>query len=230
MDYKKVLEYLESYLTERRKELIDDTRKWRTRHIIMVAEDTYQEHNASALVRTADCFGLQEVHIIERRHEYKMARRMTRGADKWVEMYLYDDNTAKNTQFCIDQLKNRGYKLVATTPHENSISIHELPVGHKLALFFGREKEGLSKNIIDQADHLVHIPMYGFTESFNVSVSAALSLQILVSKLHNFDRSIWGLSLKDEMEKRIEWYIKSMRHGKDIYKKFLSDNLMGTVE
>ena len=223
MDKKKYLEYLESYLTPNRKSLFERVSSCRTRHFTLVAEDTYQDHNASALIRNCDCFGIQSLHIIEEFNKYKLAKGMTQGSEKWVDMYYYSD-CADNTQECIDQLRQDGYSIVATTPHKNDCEIDEYDISKKSAFFFGKEKTGLSDKILEQADEFVKIPMYGFSESFNVSVSAALILNSITGRLRKSKDIEWQITGEPLLDLKIDWCIKTIQNGEQIAKKYLVEN------
>lgn len=220
MDKKKHLEYLESYLTTRRKFLFSKVTANRTRHFTIVAEDTYQDHNASALIRNCDCFGIQDLHIIEEINRYRLAVGMTQGSEKWVDLHYYSKNE-DNTQTCIDTLKGQGYAIIATTPHENDCFVDDFDVSRKSAFFFGKENTGLSQQILDQADGYVKIPMFGFSESFNISVSVALLLQSLMGKLRESDAVDWRLTEKEIIDLKIDWSIKTIQNGDRISAKYL---------
>lgn len=223
MNKLKYLEYLESYLTPRRKSLFDSITSNRTRHLTIVAEDTYQDHNASALIRNCDCFGIQDLHIIEEINKYRLAKGMTQGSDKWVDLHYYSEYE-DNTQTCIDNLKQAGFSIVATTPHENECLIDDYDISKKSAFFFGREKTGLTSKVLDQADAFVKIPMYGFSESFNISVSAALLLQSLTTKLRKSENIQWQLTEEEILDLKIDWSIKTIQNGDRIAAKYLSEN------
>lgn len=215
-----LLSYLEGYLTPERKRLFDKILAYRTRHFTMVAEDTFQDHNAGALVRTCDCFGIQDLYIIEEFNEYRIAKGMAQGAQKWVNTHFFNEYD-NNIQACIDHVRAKGYSVVAASPHHDDNPVDHFDIRKKAAFFFGTEKKGLSKSILAQADSFVKIPIYGFTESFNVSVAAALLLQSLTSRLHNSAGINWKLSEEEMLDVRIEWAIKSIRHGASIANRFL---------
>lgn len=222
MDKVKYLNYLESYLTPRRKSLFEWVSGNRTRHFTIVAEDTYQDHNASALVRTCDCFGIQDLHIIEETSKYRLAKGMAQGSEKWVNLHYYSEYS-DNTQYCIDSLKANGYATIATTPHEKGFLLEDFDIHQKSAFFFGKENTGLSKKVLDQADGFLKIPMYGFTESFNISVSAALLLQSVIQKLHKNKQIDWHLSEEEILDIKIDWCLKTIQNGEKIGEKFLDE-------
>ena len=161
--------YLEQFLVERRLEKFKKVLNQRMNHLQIVLENVYQAHNASAVLRSADCFGVQFVHAIESRHTYKVSEDVAMGSENWISLQRYS-GAENNTRNCLRQLKEKGFRIVATTPHKNDCSIHELPVDKKIALVFGTEQEGISNDVLEEADEFVKIPMHGFTESFNISV------------------------------------------------------------
>lgn len=221
MDKKKHLEYLESYLTPHRKSLFNKIIAHRTRHITIVAEDTYQDHNASAIIRNCDCFGIQDAHILEEHHRYRLAKGMTQGSEKWVDLHYYGE-FENSTQTCIDTLRKQGYAIIATTPHEKDCLVDEYDASKKSAFFFGRETTGLSQQILDQADGFVKIPMFGFSESFNISVSVALLLQSVMGRLRANSDQNWHLTQDEIVDLKIDWCIKTIQNGDRISENYLA--------
>lgn len=209
-----LFEYLESFLTERRKNLLRETAAKRTRHFTVVTEDVYQLHNTSAVMRTCDIFGIQDLHVVEEIEGKRIDKEIAMGAQKWVDLHRYD-----KIDSCIETLKSRGYRIIATTPHENSQLLDDFDITEKAAFFFGKESDGLSDKVFRQADGFLKIPMYGFTESLNISVSAAIILQHVVSKLKKTDIP-WQLTEEEQLQKRIDWMLKSIRSADDILKRY----------
>jgi tRNA (guanosine-2'-O-)-methyltransferase len=220
-EIKSLLNYLQGYLTEQRQDRIKEILKNRTRHINVVLEDLYQPHNASAVMRSADAFGVQDIHIIENRNTFISERRISAGSEKWLTLYRYRGENS--SQLCIEKLKSEGYLIAATTPRDVAVDIRELDVNQKISLIFGTELTGLTDIAMDLADVKVRIPMYGFTESYNISVSAALSLYELSTRMRE-ERSDWKLSNDEILRIETEWTIKSVRAGKHLAEKFLSQN------
>lgn len=212
----KLIEYLESYLTENRRARFEQVLSQRTKHFTVATEDVYQLHNTSAVMRSCDVFGIQELHVIEERNLKKIDREIAMGAQKWVDLKRY--HSAKE---CVSSLKEQGYQIVATTPHTNDCVLQDFDVSKKSCFFFGRETEGLSREVLDNADCYLKIPMVGFTESLNISVSAAIILQDVTSKLKQ-SNVLWQLSHEELLEKRFDWCkktIKSVGQILDHYKK-----------
>ena len=209
---KKIIEELSGFITQRRRELFDRVLDFRTRYITVVLEDIYQSHNASAVLRTCECFGIQDVHIIENRNTYNINPDVVLGATKWLNLKKYN-SLDYNTTKTIRDLKERGYRVIATTLNEEAVPLpnFNLHTG-KCALFFGTELTGLTDQVLDEADEFLKIPIYGFTESFNISVSAAIILNQLTMGLHQSDLS-WRLSKAEREEQLVDWLKKSIRGG-----------------
>ncbi|RTL06879.1 TrmH family RNA methyltransferase [Candidatus Dependentiae bacterium] len=185
-------------ISEHKKNLIEQVLAQRTRYVTVALEDVFQPFNASAIIRTAEIFGLQDMHVISVKNQFKPSIGISRGAVKWLNIKEYEHPAS-----CIAQLKKQGYIIAATCLNEKSIPIQDLPVNQKTALLFGNELVGLSKESIALADIPVHIPMYGFTKSFNVSVSVALCLQQLIAKIRTSPTIPWRLN--DEEKRAIEY-------------------------
>lgn len=185
-------------ISEHKKTLIQEVLSQRTRHVTVALEDVFQPFNASAIIRTAEIFGLQDIHVITLKNQFKPSIGISRGAVKWLTIKQYEHPSA-----CIEQLKTQGYIIAATCLNEQSIPIDKLPVNQKTALLFGNELVGLSPATMALADVPVHIPMYGFTKSFNVSVSVALCLQQLITKIRTSSTIPWQLS--DTEKRAIEY-------------------------
>jgi tRNA (guanosine-2'-O-)-methyltransferase len=186
----------------------------------VAVENIFQSHNASAVLRTCDCFGLQDLHVIANENKYNLSKDVAMGAEKWVDLHSYYQKE-NNTQDCIDKLRKQGYQIVATTPHSNDVMLPDFDVSQKSAFFFGTEISGLSDLVLEQADSFVRIPMYGFTESYNISVSAALVLHDVVTRLKKSEVN-WMLSEDELQDKRIDWAVKSLKSGPQILKQLLS--------
>jgi len=196
-------DYLFEFVSENKQGLFEKIIENRTRHICVVLENIYQPHNASAVLRSCDLFGIQDIHIIENSNKYTLSEEVAMGSSKWLNMTKYNTGE-ENTIKCFNDLREKGYKIVATTPHENDVMLDDLDISQKTALVFGTELNGLSETAMKNADAFVKIPMYGFTESFNISVSAALSLYHLSEKMRKSDID-WKLSKKEKLEIHINW-------------------------
>lgn len=216
MNDTKVLEHLQELLTPRRKELFEKVLSQRTDHITVVAQDVYQLHNTSAVVRSCDVFGIQDLHIIEENLPRRIDKEIAMGAQKWVDVHRY--NSSKE---CISALKEKGYRIVATSPHDDSTMLGDFDVTEPCAIFFGTERDGLSKEILSQADATIKIPMYGFTESLNISVAAAIILQNLRDKLKHSNVS-WQFDEARKNEKRMDWTRKTIKNSEQIIERFLN--------
>jgi len=217
--------FLSSFISENKKNKFEEIILQRTRHLTVVLEDIFQPHNASAVLRTCDCFGIQDVHIIENRNKYEINPDVAVGSSKWLSLYSYHA-AIYNTVECLRQLKDSGYSIIATTPHKKDFTPESLPLDQKIALVFGTELEGLSPHAKAMADGFVKIPMYGFTESLNISVSAALLIRSLTERLHNSDIS-WQLSESEKLDIKIAWAKNVVKKADLLEKEFLRKLIPG---
>jgi len=215
---KEVFTFLSTYLTDQRKQLFDQVIQYRTRHITVVLEDIYQPHNASAVLRSADLTGIQDIHIIENRNQYEVNPEVAMGSSKWLNLIKYNESN-ENTLKAYESLRKQGYRIVATTPHTNDKNLDEISIDNKMALVFGTELKGLSETAIQNADEYLRIPMYGFTESYNISVSAALTLYTLTEKMRKSDIP-WQLSEEEKLDILLEWTRRSIKRSDLIEKEF----------
>ena len=185
------LNYLEGFLTDNRKEKFLKVLGNRTNHFTVAIEDVFQLHNTSAVMRSCEVFGVQQLNVVEEKFGKSIDKEIAMGAQKWVDVNRYE-----SISNCVESLKNKGYQIIATTPHENDCFMDDFDISKPSALFFGTERDGLSEEVMKNADGFLKIPMVGFTESLNISVSAAITLQ-------NLKRLQWAKnSIKDI--KRIE--------------------------
>lgn len=210
------LAYLEEFLTENRKERFAEVLANRTNHFTIAVEDVFQFHNTSAVMRSCEVFGIQEINIVEQRFGKDIDKEIAMGAQKWVDI-----NKFENITDCIDTLRAKGYQIIATTPHNDSCLLHDFDVTQKSALFFGTEKEGLSDEVMTKADGYLKIPMVGFTESLNISVSAAIIIQDITTRLRQSDIA-WQLSDLELLEKRLAWAKNSIKDIKRIEERYYS--------
>ncbi|NKB71262.1 MAG: TrmH family RNA methyltransferase [Candidatus Latescibacteria bacterium] len=196
----------------------------RTRHLTVVLEDIYQPHNASAVLRSCECFGVQDVHVVENRNTYKVNPDVDQGASKWLDLIRYNDADQDNTRACLARLRSRGYRLVAATPHSDDQLLDEIEVEQPLALLLGTEEVGLSPNAMAEADAFVKVPMFGFTESFNISVCAALMLRELTAKIRRSDLD-WRLTAAEKLDLRLQWYRRSLRRSQLLEERFVAGQI-----
>jgi tRNA (guanosine-2'-O-)-methyltransferase len=210
------LNFLENILTENRKAKFLKVLESRTKHFTIVVEDIFQMHNASAVMRSCEVFGIQELNVIEERYGKSIDKEIAMGAQKWVDIKKFD-----SVANCIETLKNQGYQIIATTPHENDCLLEDFDISKPSALFFGTERDGLSEEVLQKADGFIKIPMVGFTESLNISVSAAIIIQNLTNRLRESNIN-WHLSEDEILEKRLDWAQNSIKDIKRIKARYFS--------
>jgi tRNA (guanosine-2'-O-)-methyltransferase len=215
------LNYLEDFVSEKRKATFHRVLEERTRHFTVVLEDIYQPHNSSAVIRSCDIFGVQDVHVIQNKYSSKVSRHVAKGSQKWLDIKKYN-KSATNTKDCLDALRNEGYQIIATTPHNESCVLHEFDITKKSAFVFGVEKEGVSEYTMNQADGFLKIPMVGFTESLNISVAAAIILQDITTKLRASNIE-WQLTTREKEVLYFDWVQKSIKSIKKISERYQSE-------
>ena len=217
----KLIEHLSQFVTEERKSRILEVLHNRTRHITVVLEDLYQTQNISAVMRTCDCYGIQDAYIVENRNEFEVHKDISMGADKWLTLHQYP-HSEHNMKQCIEDLHAKGYTVVATLPDEKKTTIQDLPINQKTAFLFGTELTGLSEEAVQYADCNALIPMYGFTESFNISNSAAIILSNFSEPIRHSDVQ-WQLTEEEKQELYFEWLQKSLRDPDAMINHFLAN-------
>lgn len=216
---KELVSFLQEFITDRRKELFYKTIDFRTRYLTVVLEDIYQPQNASAVIRTCDCFGIQDLHIIENQNEYTLNPDVTLGSDKWINLKI-NNSGENNTIPTLTKLRKKGYRIVATTPHTDDVDLEEFDLSKgKAALLFGTELRGLSEEAMEMADEYLKIPMHGFTESFNISVSAAIILHQLSEKLRKSEID-WKLNEDEKTEILLQWIKNTVKDPQGLIDKY----------
>lgn len=208
------LAYVESFLSPQRLEKFHKVLAQRSRHFTVATEDVYQLHNTSAVIRSCDVFGVQDIHIVEEVNTKKIDREIAMGAQKWVDIHRHHSVKA-----CLAQLKQTGYQIVATSPHANDCELSDFDISKKSCFFFGRETDGLSDEVLSQADAFLKIPMVGFTESLNISVSAAIILQYTTNALRKSNIN-WQLTPNELLEKRWDWTKKTIKSFDEILSRY----------
>jgi len=213
-----LIDYLKDFLTDERVEKINKIVTQRTRHISILLENIFQQQNASAILRSAECMGVQDIHVVENNNVFEVDPEVAMGAAKWLTIHNYNQKQ-NNTIDAINTLKANGYRVVATMPHEKESMIDELDLSVPTVFMFGTELTGLSEDAIKCADAFVKIPMYGFTESYNISVSAAMVMQTATTRIRNSEFN-WQLPIRAQEDLILEWYQKSLKTPDLIIKRF----------
>ena len=210
-----LLEYLEGFITDNRKKGFLKVLQNRTKHFTIAMEDVYQLHNTSAVMRNCEVFGIQELNVIEQKFGKRIDTEIAMGAQKWVDV-----NRFNTVQSCVDEMRAKGYQIIATTPHNDSCMLHEFDISKRSAIFFGTEKNGLSEEVLHQADGFIKIPMVGYTESLNISVSASIIIQDITTRLRQSNVD-WHFTEEEILEKRLDWTRKSIKDIDFIERKYL---------
>jgi len=215
-----LIQYLSQFVLPERLSLFNKILSFRTNYLTVVLEDMFQSHNASAAVRTADCFGIQNVHVIENKNTFNVNPDVVRGASNWVTVNRYNE-TAMNTPHALQKLRREGYRIVVATPHEHDVDLESFDLTKgKAAIVFGCERPGLTEFAANEADEFMKIPMVGFTESLNVSVSVAITLHHLTHQLRNHSTIDWMLSEQEKNKVLLNWLRTSIKRVDLLEEKF----------
>ncbi|MEE2773216.1 MAG: RNA methyltransferase [Bacteroidota bacterium] len=214
MTEEEILQHLQELLTPRRRQLFEQVLTNRTNFFTVATQDVYQLHNTSAVIRSCDVFGIQNIHVIEERMPKRIDKEIAMGAQKWVDVQRYSA-----TKDCLHTLRKKGYRIVATSPHEDAVMLDDFDISTPAAFFFGTEREGLSQEILEEADSTLKIPMVGFTESLNISVSAAIILQSVTEKMRRSNLQ-WRLSAAEKFQIELAWTKKTIKNSDQIIERF----------
>ena len=216
------IQKLQEYITPERQQRYREILAQRTRYLTVVLEDFYQSHNMSACLRSCECFGIQDIHIIENINRFEIIKDISLGSGQWLNVHRYNA-LESNTLDCFQHLREQGYRILGTAPDESSIPLDELDLDQKTALVFGTEYTGLSAVAQEEVDGTVYIPMVGFTESMNVSVAVATCIHLLSWKLRQSERP-WQLTEQEQQELLIEWMrLQVRKHWKGLDERIIRD-------
>lgn len=216
-------EILASFLTPGRRATLERVLAQRTDYLTVLAENTFHPHNASALMRHCEAFGVQRIHTVETRCAFQPTANIVRGTDKWVDVCRHESTAA-----ALRSLREEGYRIVATTPHRRSCTPESFDVARgPFALVFGTEHAGISQEVFDQADEFLCIPMCGMVESLNVSASAAILIHMLAGRVR-MQAEGWPLSPEKASEIRYRWMRSSVRDADRILDRILAGKSLKT--
>lgn len=210
-----IYEYLQQFLTSERLQKIEYFSAQSSDYVLPIMEDVYQFRNAAAIVRSAEACGFHKIVALEKINVFEPNLEVTKGADTWVEV---EKLPAKIDS--LKEIKNRGYKIVAVSPEKEATPLPEFQINEPVALTFGTEWEGVTEEILDFADETLAIPMYGFTQSFNVSVAAAICFYELKQKLIQ-QKIPHFLDDEKSLRMKIRWAVNSIRSGSQILNQYL---------
>lgn len=212
---KLVIDHFQKLVQPERLEKIHRVLQHRTRYITVLLEDIYDSQNASAVLRTAESLGIQDIYVAENRNPFKIKKTVTQGAFKWLDIHRFNKKGSNNTLAAVTELKNRGYKIYATSPHAQLLSPDQIDSKQKTAFIFGSEHLGISQTAMETADSVFKIPMYGFSESYNISVSAALTLFTVAEKMR-VNNPHYYLSSQEQQQLLYHWLKKTVRRSDEI--------------
>ena len=206
---------LSKFLLPKRLEKLDSVLNNRTNNLTIVLDRIKNYHNISAVIRTADAFGINKIHLVGGSFEYTSG--ISLGTEKWLEIKKYD-----SAKIAIKELKEQNYKTVVMQPEsfeaKKPIAVNELPFEQKLALVFGNEKHGVAKEYKKTADIFAYIPMYGFVESLNISVACAITVFCSTIPKAKTKRRLASISEEKKAELKSKWLKQDVRNSDIILK------------
>ncbi len=216
--YTERIDYLAEFMLPERRAILESTLSKRTRYITLLAENVYHSQNAAALMRHCEAFGLQDMHIVQSECQFRPNVCIARGTDRWIDKHLYPTSAD-----ALAELKSKGYRIVATTPHRQSVTPETFDVeASPFVLVFGTEHEGISDEVAAAADDFLQIPMCGMVESLNVSASAAILLYMLSQRVR-CDVPQWQMTSDEQQSKLYEWMRRSVKDSDNILKRQFTD-------
>ncbi len=219
-----LINHLKAFKVEARLKTFERVIEGRTNYFTVMLENIVHPHNASAVLRSCDCFGVQTVHLVDDADSYAVNRKVAMGASKWLHLKRYS-TFSNNSETAIATLKEAGYRIVATTPQKEAPSLSHFDISKGPAAFvFGTELTGISSVVESMADEFITIPMVGFTESLNLSVAVAVLLQSVTGRLHLSDID-WPLGMEQKQKLYLEWLRKSIPHISLIEERFFKMRL-----
>ncbi|HUW06700.1 MAG TPA: RNA methyltransferase [Williamwhitmania sp.] len=217
-----IISFLSQFISEERQEILKQVLSNRTKYLTVCLEDIYHPHNASAVLRTCDCLGLLDVHIVEKENRFCPSPQIAKGTYKWLNIHHYREEQ-EHTSGLIRQLRSQNYRIVATTPHQHDVALENFDISKgKVALFFGTEHSGISSTLMQEADEFLKIPIYGFAESMNISVAAAIIIHHLMLQLRSQKSFNWKLTEEEYNIQLVNWMKKSVKNAEPLIQHFLS--------
>lgn len=209
MTDKEAIAVLSQCLLPQRRERLATAAYARTRWVTVAFDSLAHSHNVNAVLRTCECLGIQDVHLVTGGVPLQAYRNISRGALEWLSVHEYATLADQ-----LNSLRAAGYRLVGTAPHQGSESVSVVdfePAGAApIALLFGQEKYGMSDEALAAVELSVYVPMVGLTESLNVSVAAGMLLGSLLEKMdrEGFD---YRLNRHESDVLLLSWLKKSVK-------------------
>ncbi len=214
---KEKIAFLESLLSEKRLERIKQVIDYKIQNITIVLDNLLDSHNTSAILRTAEGLGLKDIYIIEKDYQFEINKGVTKYSHKWLDLHRF-----KDYQPCVKALKEKGYKIFVANVGEKSVKLTDIEIApdSKYAFVVGNEHDGISSEILNYADCEFTIPMYGFTESFNVSVASAIILSHSTYLYRKVSQQKSDLTERQKEELYFDFLKKAVKNSDILLKSF----------
>lgn len=218
----KLYQWLLQFISDAKKEKFEEKLNYRTRYFTAVLENVIDHHNTNGVIRSCEALGMQDAYIISNMEGFKAAKSVNKGSHKWMNIHKYKQESTRNLQTCVSDLKEKGYSIIVTAPYKNDFTPETIDINKPLAICFGQESTGITQELMEQADGFLKIPMYGFTESFNISVAAGIVFYELNKRLRE-SKINWQLSEAEKNEIRWQWLEKCLDNQEYLLRRFKAD-------
>ena len=219
----KLYRFLSNHLSEHKRNLFDTIANDRTKHVCLVLEDLYQIQNISALFRSAESWGIQDVHVIENNNSFALHKRIAKGAGDWLSVIRYN-NSPNNSEQCFNSLRKKGYQIAVTALTDDAVSLDEIDLSKPTAMVLGTELTGASDYAISVADVKFKIPLYGFTESLNVAAAGAVIMRYSAEKIRSQNIN-WQLNEEELIDLKTTWAKKTISWSNHLVELFETGEL-----
>ncbi|CAM2065391.1 tRNA (guanosine(18)-2'-O)-methyltransferase [Sulfidibacter corallicola] len=215
---RELCEYLAGFVSENKRTLFDEALTWRTRHVAVVLEDIADSRDASAVIRSCECYGVQDFYVIARRRSFQVRLGVAMGAAKWIDLH----HLGRREEASLDSLRDAGYRIAALSTRPDAMPLAQVPIAEPLAFVFGTEDLGLGEETHAVADYHVRVPSHGAGAKYNLSVCAGLVLYDVTRRLRASSHD-WRLSEDARLDLLLEWYAKIPKSRESLVRRFLQE-------
>lgn len=217
-----LFEWLLQFVSDSKQLKIEEKLNYRTRYVTAVLENVFDHQNSNAVIRSCEALGIQDIHIVNYQSTFKPAKSVNKGSYKWMTVQRYVENDNSFQLSAVENLRKRGYSIIVTVPGGENFTPNSLEINKPMAVCFGQESSGISEKLLAMADAQLTIPMYGFTESFNISVAAGIIFYELMQRVRQGNIN-WQLSANEREELRWQWLEKSLTGVKYLISRYEQD-------
>jgi tRNA (guanosine-2'-O-)-methyltransferase len=208
---------LQDILLPQRVERLKEVLANRVTSITLVLENLHKDYNISAILRTCESFGVQDVHVVPQPGEGKVFRTVTQGCHKWLTIHRHKDVSS-----CFKVLKAKGFRILAGGFGGDALPLEGADFSGSVALVFSNELEGANPEVVEQVDGFFVIPMTGFSRSLNVSVAAGIAIHRVLQFKAGKGEELERIPADEAARLLEEWVKKSVRNADAVLKELRS--------